>query len=224
MTVEEMHGSVLLKIDKMGSYSTANLIPGEIDDFLNQAQRDFINQNRRFLREYSEIPQGVEAHEALRSLELEETITNINSLSDLERGFEINFSDLNNTYDYFISGRVYFSTPDHWKTTRIVNKAFINDRSTTLYHQNPVYSETPVYIGEDRLVGLYDVEDGEVPSKFVISYLKAPSDIFLDPNNSSNNVDSELPGDVHRDIVDIATNKIIQSLAGQQQQSSQGNN
>jgi hypothetical protein len=222
MTVEEMHGSILLKIDKMGSYSTANLIPGEIDDFLNQAQRDFINQNRRYLREYSDIPQGVEGHEALRTLEKEEIITTVNSTSDLERGFQIAFSNLSESYDYYISGRVYFSTPDHWKTTRIVNKAFINDRSTTLYHESPVYSETPVYVADEELVGLYDVEDEEIPSKFVVSYLKEPKNIFLDPDNSSNNVDCELPQDVHRDIVDIAASKIIRSLAGQQQAQQQG--
>jgi len=42
--------------------------------------------------------------------------------------------------------------------------------------------------------------------------------MFLDPNDSNNNVDSELPEDFHRDIVDIATRKIIGSLAGQQGQ------
>lgn len=222
MTVEEMHASVLLKIDRVGSYSTANLIPGEITDFLNDAQRDFVNQNRRFLREYNDERRGVEAHEALRTIIEENTVTSINDATDLERGFKYDLNSLPNTYDYFISARAYYSTPDHWKTTRIVNKAFINDRSTTLYHQNPVYSETPVHVDNSELIGLYDVEDKEKPSKLAISYVREPQDLFLDPNDSSNNVDSELPEDFHRDIVDLASQKVIASLAGQQQRQQEG--
>jgi hypothetical protein len=218
MNIEEMHASVLLKIDKVGSYSTANLIPGEITDFLNDAQRDFINQNRRFLREYNDERRGVEAHEALRTITEEGVVTSVNDVTDLERGFKYDLTSLPNTYDYFISARAYYSTPDHWKTTRIVNRAFINDRSTTLYHERPVYSETPVHIDNSELIGLYDVEDAEKPSKLAISYVREPQDMFLDPNDSNNNVDSELPEDFHRDIVDIATRKIIGSLAGQQGQ------
>jgi len=216
MTVEEMHASVLLKVDKVGSYSTANLIPGEIDDFLNDAQREFINQNRRFLREYSDDRQGVEAHEALRGLIEEDIVTSINTLSDLENGFIYDLTSLSSQYDYFISARAYYSTPDHWKTTRIVSRAFINDRGKTLYHQDPIFSETPVHIDNKDLIGLYDTEDGEIPSKLAINYVRQPNDMFLDPNNATNNVDSEITGDYHRDIVDIAARKIVASLAGQE--------
>lgn len=221
MTIEEMHGSILLKIDKMGSYSTANLIPGEIDDFINQAQRNFVNQYRPLLREYSQIPQGVEAHENLRTLVEEESITP-SSASDLEKGFSVNLQNtLANTYDYFISARAYFSTPDYWKPTRIVNKTFINDRSTARYHEHPIYSETPVHIDNQELIGLHDTEDSEIPSKILVTYLRKFQDVDLNPNNPSNSVDSELPEDTHRDLVDIASQKIIASLAGQRQQRQQ---
>ena len=218
MTVEEMHASVLLTVDRDNDFLRENFVSKEITDFLNSAQRDFINQNRRFLREYNDERRGIEAHEALRTIIEEDTVTSINSTSDLERGFKYDLTSLPNTYDYFISARAYYSTPDHWKTTRIVNRAFINDRSTTLYHECPVYSETPVHVDNNELIGLYDVEDAEKPSKLAISYVREPQDMLLDPNDSNNNVDSELPEDFHRDIVDIAARKVIGSLAGQQGQ------
>lgn len=220
MDIANIHASILLRIDKVGSYSTANLIPGEIDDFINEAQRDYINQYRNLLREYSQIPQGVEAHENLRTLVETETVSS-NQSSNISNGFEIDLGSLSNNYDYYISGRSYFQTPDHYKSHRIVNKAFINKRSENLDNKNPIYSDTPVVINDGNLIGLYGSRDKEIPSTVTIDYLREPKDVLYDPDNLSNNVDLELPSDTHRDIVDLAYKYIIQSLSGQQQQSQQ---
>jgi hypothetical protein len=217
MNIKEIHESIATNIDDLNeNIQSGMFVPGEIDDFINRAQREFINRNRRFIREYNDERKGIEAHEALRTIIEEHTLTSINSTSDLERGFRCDLNSLPKSYDYFISARAYYSTPDHWKTTRIVNRAFINDRSTTLYHQSPVYSETPVHIDNSDLIGLYDVEDAEKPSKLAISYVRNPQDVVLDPNDSSNNVQLELPEDYHRQIVDIALKKIINSVGNRQ--------
>lgn len=223
MDIEDIHASILLEIDKIGSYSTGNLIPGEIDDYINKSQRQYINQYRRLLREYTNVPQSVEAYENLRTLVETDTITNANisQFSDITNGFVLDLSNLSSTYDYYISGRNYFSTPDHYKSHRIVNKTFINKRSESLDNSNPIYENTPVVIDSDQLIGLYGSRDGEVPDTVTVDYLREPNDVVYDPNNAANNVELDLPADTHRDIIDIAVQNIIQSLSGQQQSSEQ---
>lgn len=222
MTIEEMHASILLEIDRVGSYSTSNLIPGEIDDYINKSQRQFINQYRRLLREYTKIPQGAEAHENLRTLTETDIIDNgINVTNELENGFVVDLTNLSQDYDYYISGKSYFSTPNHYKAHKLVNKSYINKYSESIDNQHPIYEETPVVIDDNRMVGLYGVRDGEVPDRLIIDYLREPVDVFLNPNDASNNVDCELPEDVHRQIVNMATQNIIQSLSGQQQTNNQ---
>lgn len=224
MTIEEIHASIQLEIDQVGSYSTASLIPGEVDDYINKSQRQFINQYRRLLREYTQVPQGVEAHENLRTLLETDTLTSadITQHPEISNGFVVDLNDLSQSYDYYVSGRAYFSTPDHHKAHRVVNKAFINKRSENLDNNNPIYSETPVNIEDGTLIGLYGSRDGEIPSELTIDYLREPQDVFYDPNNPSNNVELELPEDVHRKIVEMAAQNIIQSLSGQQTNQNEG--
>lgn len=213
MTIGEMHASILLEIDQVGSYSTSNLTSGEIDDYINSAIRDFVNQNRRLLRDYMENSnESKEAIENLRTLEETTLVSTINTVTDLPNGFTLDLSELSN-YDYYVSGRAYFQTPDYWKDTRVVNRSYIDTNSETAYN-NPIYRSIPVIIDDDSLIGLYGVDDGELPDKVIINYIQTPTKVSLQTPT-----DSDLPEDTHRDIIKIAVQKIMRSLSKQQDNS-----
>lgn len=214
MTIGEMHGSILLEIDQVSSYSTANLISGEIDDYINSSIRDFVNQNRRLLRDYMEnTNESKEAIENLRTLERTSTVTNIATDSDFPNSFSFDLTNLP-SYDYYVSGRAYFPTKEYWKDTKVVNRSYLDSNSKTAYN-NPIYRSIPIIIDNDELVGLYGVDDGEKPSKLVVNFIKLFQQVSLE-----NNIDSDLPEDTHRDIIKITVQKIMRSLS--QQQSKQG--
>lgn len=53
----------------------------------------------------------------------------------------------------------------------------------------------------------------------VVEYIKPPVDIYIDANNSANNVDSELGSDQQQQIVDIAIRMYLESTLSQRYQS-----
>jgi hypothetical protein len=214
MNIEEMHASVLLKIDKVGSYSTANLIPGEIDDFINDAVSDYINSQRQAIRQYRYTEQGIEAQENLRTtIKRTSTTSSISSTSDLaQEGWEVPLSEFPD-FDYFVSGTATINSES--ETLRHVSSGYLTDaaRGSSL---NFFDRGVPISVEQSRIIGFIPRNRSSVPNEVHLTYLDYPDQVFLDPNNSSNNVDLSLPEHTHRDIVDIAANKIIRSLAGQE--------
>jgi hypothetical protein len=213
MTIEEMHASILLKVDRVGSYSTANLIPGEIDDFLNEAIRDFVNRQKRYLREELSVNQSSKAQENLHTLIKSTTVSNVSSHPVFDNVSTIALSDLND-YDYFISGRADFD--GSIKILKPVASAYIVDEEKTKY-DSPFNSGIPSAIEEAQIM-MRNPTGTSDPTKVKVNYVKQPAKVLLDPNNSSNNVDCDLPTEVHRDIVKLAVNNIFQSLSGPQSQ------
>jgi len=217
-----MHAKVLLKIDKMGSYSTSNVISGEIDSFLNESINDYINQQKVALRRPSGDRESVEAMENLRTLEEEETVTtNITSYSTSNNGFSFNFnSELSSTYGYYVDGRAHFSD-GYWKNCMLVNRSFINKHGITKYN-TPVFWEIPVMVDSDGLVGLYSIDDPGIPDEFYINYLREAEEIHLNGNSGTTTGEyTDLPPHTHETIVKMATKKVIQSLSGQSSEQNQ---
>jgi hypothetical protein len=212
MTVEEMHASVLLKIDKVGSYSTSNLIPGEIDDFLNEAIRDYVSQQEQYLRNAYLEDSSSNVQENLYTIIETDEISSINSHPFLDRVFTIDISSELTDYDYFASGRAKFDSGEAMLAP--VPTSYIVDDEKTVY-EDPFNNYIPVAVEEDQILGKYTSDFSSNPNSVVINYVQTPTEVFLDPSNSSNNVDSDLPERTHRNIVNIAARKIISSLSGQ---------
>jgi len=213
MNIEEMHGAVLLEVDQNNDFLRGNFIPKEIDDYINSAIRDFVNENRRYLRDYLELSnESKEAIENLRTLETQETISSITVTTDLPNGFNFDLSELP-SYDYYVSGRVFFPTGGYWKDTKVVNRSYLDTYSKTKYNYS-VFNSIPVIIDDNQLIGLYGADDDEIPSRTVITYIKQPKEVSL-----QNGVSSDLPEDTHRQIVKIASQKIIRSLVQQKDES-----
>lgn len=213
MTVAEMHATVLLKIDKVGSYATSNLISGEIDDFINDAIREYVNQQKILLRREKRVDQSSEAQENLRPLINREVITNNisqNTTIDAD-GFEINLSNLTD-YEYYISGKADFG--GDWNILKLVSSGYLTDDTQNKYN-SPFQKGIPISVEGNKIVGVHP-NVKSTPDEAIINYLQTPD--YVDLNSST---DTNLPDHTHRDLTDIAAQKIIASLSGQQQRTQQ---
>jgi hypothetical protein len=219
MTIAEMHASILLKIDRVGSYSTSNLISGEIDDFINQAIRDYVTRQQKVLRRSPDSEQSSDVQENLRTiLETSET-TAITDHPFLDKVFVVDLSELTD-YDYFVSGRALFD--GDYKILRPVATHYIVDDEKT-EHDNPFTKGIPCAIEGDELWSRYPTNISSKPDEVIVNYVQTPVDVLLDESTPSNSVDCNLPERAHRDVVDIAASKIISSLSGQDSTQNQSN-
>lgn len=214
MTIEEMHASILLKVDRVGSYSTANLIPGEIDDFINDAVDEFIDEQRQIIRQYRYTERGMEAQENLRTIiTRSSTSNNITSTTILgDSAWEVPLSEFSG-FDYFVGGTADFS--GEVNILRHVSSSFLTDKERGA-HMNFFERGIPISVEADKIIGFLPRDRSAIPDEVTVLYLNYPDPVKLDPNNSSNSVDLNLPDHTHRDIISIASAKIIQSLSGQQ--------
>jgi hypothetical protein len=205
MTIDKMHASLLLHVDQDADFLRELLVPQEIDDFLNEAIRDFVNQQKRYLREELSVNQSSEAQENLHTLIASESITNISSHPIFADVSTVNLSDLTD-YDYFISGRADFSGEE--KILKPVASAYIVDQEKTKY-DSPFNKGIPSAI-EETTIMIRNPTGVSNPTEVQINYLQTPENVSLDSNT-----DSDLPEHTHRDIVRMAANNALQSFAGQ---------
>jgi hypothetical protein len=214
MTIEELHASVLLKIDRDNDFLRENFVPGEIDDFINDAVDEFIDEQRSLIRSYRYSEQGMEAQENLQTIITRESTSTVNPTSVLGKdGWEVDLSEFSD-FDYFIGGTA--SLNGDVEILRHVSSSYLTDfvRGKTL---NFFQRGIPVSVESSKIIGFIPRDRTSVPTEINVNYLTYPPDVKLDTQDGSSNVELQLPKHTHRDIVNIAARKAAQSLVGQQQ-------
>jgi len=125
MTIEELHASVLLKVDRDNDFLRENFVPGEIDDFINDAVDEFIDEQRSLIRSYRYSERGMEAQENLQTIITRESTTTINPTSVLgKEGWEVDLSEFSD-FDYFIGGTA--SINSDVEILRHVSSSYLTD-------------------------------------------------------------------------------------------------
>lgn len=218
MTIAEMHAAVQLRVDKVGSYSTSNLIEGEVDDFLNEAINDFINQQKQLLREDNDVDRSALIQDNLYTLVESTETSNISTHPVFQEISTVDLSEFSD-YDFFISGRANYDGEK--RTLKQVSSSYIVDGQLTKY-DSPFHESVPSTVEDDILLIRNPNHISSDPTEVKVSYLRVPATVNFDTNNASNNVDCDLPNDTHRDIVDLAVSNILQSLSGQTPSQDQG--
>jgi len=205
MDISHIHGSIILSIDEVGSYSTDQLLPEEIDDYINKAVRDYINEQRQYLR--TDQPQAEEVYNKLYTLETSEIVTFDGNNDDV---YFVNIDNIPN-FDYYISSKVFFGqgASQEKKYGVLKHKSYFDKYSSTKYNTS-LFRHTPVYLNDEFLHILQGVDDSE-PISIDITYLETPTEVSLE-----NDITVPLPAHTHRDIIDLASNYIISSLVRQQ--------
>lgn len=220
MDVEEMHVGVNLKLQEIASFAYDDLLPQEVDYYLNDAIIKFVDQRKEVLRATSDSVRSTDAWEDLRSLITDYTFVNDSSNTDLSQasGFpnalEASLSDLPDDYLHYISSRTKLSDGEggegRYVNNRIVKSEKALDHS---YYskQSPFYEEFALMITSTSLViiPMDDLKDlfGPEITKVWFLYITTPSSVDIEAGD-----DSDLPDHTHDEIVDMAVQLMRQSL------------
>lgn len=193
MNIIEMHEYCDLLLDKADSpwFSSS-----EKDKFLNLAQAEFVESRYRLFEQNERIRKAL--------IPLVRQTTGVNAS-------EINLSIIPD-FMFTLSLAGEFSeicgTETSWKkiSPQQLDDEFENDNDP--FNKND--DSNPGYIEQNN--GSNDVAiiiSTNPAINYVLKFLKRPIDVFLDENNPSNNVDSEMPQFTHEEIVNIAVRKMM---------------
>lgn len=218
MDIREMHYDFKQKLNKADSQQRRNLLPQEMDWYLNEAQLDFIkgvaNPKQQFVLEA--VQRSIDD---ISSVIVHSSVSAVHNVNIPNR-YVCDFNSLDPKFLYYISAEAKI-TSDCCSTGKIA-KVFIM-RHSDLFQNNVFYRSSwqwnevaGVFEGERNLV-LFDDGDGVDGATFSIDevyvdYIKVPRLIY---SGGYNTIDGslhvgdapqscELPFQVHSDIVDIA--------------------
>ena len=195
MTIIEMHDVCDLKLDKANSPWFS---PAEKDTFINLAQAEYFESRYRHF-EFDE-----RTRKELLPLVRQTTGSNVST---------INLNAIPNyVFTLSLSGTFNKKCGVGQHTTSIEpfqiddEAARLNDPFNKADDENPGYTER-----NDGTNNIVEILSDNPPLSYVLKYLKYPVKVFRDVNNSSNNVDSEMPPFTHEEIINIAVRKMMAS-------------
>lgn len=215
MTVTEMHNIFRLLLDRVEANFYKNILPEEIDIFLNDAQERFIKQ-----RYGGNNPKGTSFEETEKRIDDLRTIVVPNIplvLSTNQTGAKVNgiFFDLPADYMFALQEEANISYIDCTNTTETEVLGFVG---ITLNEYNSIKND-PFTIpdpandeGEYGKRFIFDRLEALTFGNFTINYyyltyLRIPA--VIDINTST---DSDLPAQTHREIVNIAVRLAIEAI------------
>lgn len=210
MNIFEMHIGVNLGVQKIASHINGDLLPEEIDYYLNNSINEYIKQQYSLIKNTNRDVQSQYVHENLRKL-LESIKLITSSNSDFLPNTKV--FNLPNDYKYYISS---YSIVDNVRKTN----AFVQPQTLHKYiktdSNSPIFRQNPVYI-EENTISLILENDPESTSSIVLTYIKVPPKVKLGLLNQEYNPATSvqpdfLPDHTHKEIVDITIRQILTDL------------
>lgn len=179
MILPEIHTQIRVKFEAIAAQTLDNFLPQEIDLYLNEAIREFIGQHRPLIIQPRESAQTREGLENLRTLLQSHTYATGDFVDEtaLNGGWSLPISDLDPTYEYFISGRLS-TDQDVYNVETTTIRDFYEHLETR--HNIPHFRRAKVVErGTDFLLALPDPD--ETPETLQVTYLGefVPVDIKL---------------------------------------------
>jgi hypothetical protein len=210
MNIFEMHIGVNLGVQKIASHINGDLLPEEIDYYLNNSITEYVKQQYSIIKNINRDVQSQYVHENLRKLlktvDLED-FTDSDYLPNTKEAL------LPSDYKYYISS---FSFVDSIRKTN----AFVQPQTLHKYirtdSNSPIFRQNPVYIENNKIALI--LEDIAETVKIVLTYISvAPKlKLVLNQDGSYNNTNSTqptfLPDHTHKEIVDMTIQTILKDL------------
>jgi len=211
LTYLELHIGVNLETQKIGSNINDDFLPEEIDYFLNEAVKDYIKMQYSNIKNEERNVESQFVNENIRTLIKTNNLANIVTVSYLPNTIK---GDLPNDYLYYIFSRT--NSNGTWKNNRKLEPKGIKDYIETEFN-SPLFREYPLLIEGDSVLVIGNATD-QLSSNDNISftYVKTPEKIALIGNESTEF--TSLPEHTHLEIVNIASNKILQIIAPRAQE------
>lgn len=220
MTVQEMHLAVKLGLDKTSNFALPSLLPEEIDYWLNEGQLQVVKQKafgNNFRQE--DLNTGVKRIDDLTPL-IKESIsfsilnqhsnyTNVRTLARLQHAM----SD----YMFFISATCKYSD-NKIGEAKLIPYMSINNLVVTEYNR-PFLRNPYVYITDDYFN--FIVNPDSVLSSVSFRYIKTPKQLVRTSPVEGQTTESELPEQVHPEIVAATVNMLLENLESQRIQTNE---
>lgn len=217
MTISEAHTQFKLILDKLDSLNYPNLLPEEIDLFLNMAQDEFVKQRYGFTNTKK---QGIENTQK-RTEDLKAIIKNaiLTPAANSSENIDINaqFVVLPTDHWFIIEERCTITYND-CKGNQVTDKAYI----VTINHDEFYDCITNPYRKPNTEKVLRLMENGKVElihssdvtlNSYHLRYLKEPIRV-----DSSTNTTFELSPHTHSEIINIAVDIALEDLESKRTQ------
>lgn len=232
MTVLEMHDAVQLGLDKSSSLQVAAFEPEDIDYWLNEAQIELIKQ-KMFGNNYRQenFDMGVKRADDLSILMVysDELIYDVNNSSPNFRphSYHPNVAVVNITettmpkYMFFIGADFLVDDPNSPNRatkpmeTKLISQSQIGQLVETPYNK-PFLRNGYIYLKEGEVNVIYDPY--ATPESIYVSYLKTPKVLNRLVNDDDNTTVSELPEQVHPEIVALTVNLMLDNIGDTREQ------
>lgn len=230
LTIVEMHRGVRLGVQQVDANFVDGFYPEEIDYYLNESIKEFVrNTFDGITIDRKGFEQSQRRIDELAPLYVKDTELDAEYLGSPLDGFHIDQVDLPDNYMYLVSHRSLIqyqrTVSNPWGTTvgssrtttgeNIVEKKVFNrtaqsddvyrllkDPYSTTYHKEPLIDIN------DNHINVY-TNDNFVVKKVIINYIKEPATVKNDTETPGNNVNCDLPGHVHNEIVRNTVGQII---------------
>lgn len=214
MTIFDMHTAVKLGLDKSSSLPLPAFEPEELDYWLNEAQLQLVKQ-KAFGNNF-------------RGEGFEDSIKRIDDLTTLVKVENKNVLDLHPFYDnvkyillstipdyMFFVGATAMTASSALETLPVKHEDIRNLIRTEF--NDPFIKHPFVYFYDHKLCVIYDFHN-EV-NALQVKYIKKPNKLVRTvPNIGETNV-SELPFQVHPEIVALTVNLLLENIESQRQES-----
>ena len=238
MTIEQMHQEALLRLNKVGAYRNRDLVPGELDVYLNNAIASFVKDrieplSNRFRRGFESSPKRLADLNTLVSYKTKDALYR----GDVQ-SIEVDYIERPDDYLYLLSiGSVILKQGDittemidgkikrrvvSVKKTHIAQAKYIPHDDINIILEDPFNKpskEGVVYNEFGDGFSIYTPQNCVVDTA-LITYLKQPATVFYDVDTSSNSVDCDLPEQTHDEIIALAVKSMVSDVGklGKQQQ------
>lgn len=212
MNVKEMHIGVNLGVQKIASNLNDDLLPQEIDYYLNEAIDDYIKSQYTQLKSERRSKEQEYINENLRTLVLTEQLKNLDKYNFLPRSYK---APVPNEYRFFLYARTLIN--DVYKNNvKLSQNAAVKLVETP--SNSPLFREIPLFIEGNSIIVMFDsqttiesnIVDGEeeYPGLTInLTYIKNPNRVNLQGNEDCN-----LPEHTHKEIINMTVGKILQTL------------
>lgn len=208
MNVKQMHTGVRLGVQKIDSNELDDLLPQEIDYYLNRAVEKFVNEQYNYLKNEERSIEGHFINDNLRALIHEDLLTPQIS-GKYPNCLKFNYPSISGkTFRNYIFGRLRLGDG------ALVNLRYVQPKGVKPYlrtgDNKPIFRDYPILLFSNKIYVVGDARrELDTSSELELEYIVDPKTINFvsDPQ-----VDCDLPAHTHITIVDIAIQEIMRDL------------
>ena len=223
MTIEEAHIELEISVDKRSTSQVPELPPEMKDYFLQTASESFVKtrygKNNMYKSGFEEIQKRTEDLKTLVINWTDDTVP------DSINSFDSNAVVMPLPLDYWfwVRGRAYVSRdncPDGWaRGIRLVT----HDKLEKVRHDpfNKSVADQPVVYFEEGNIKILEGDKFEV-TKFQLAYIKHPAKVNIG-TYGQDKVEFDLPSHTHKEIIQLATETIIENVESRRVQTNKQN-